>query len=350
MLSPELLSLEFEATHLLRKNEMSKSSVPRGVTSTILMSILFSPFGGFLWIGRGKLAVLALIVLVLGAGFLSYFAIPAFNGHLGLLAIPLAVLAILVVLPFRNRALPLKWYSHGLYVVLLAGVFPQLTAFGIRSFLYEPFSIPSTSMEPNLVEGDHFWVSKFAYGYSRFSFPFALSAFEGRVFGKPPERGDVVVFRLPSRPDVNYVSRVVGMPGESVQMIDGVLHIDGMPAKLEDEHKAYISDAGKISGGRGTLQREMLSSGVSYLVTNISNNAIGDNTLKIEIPNDHYFMISDNRDNSNDSRFEIGLVPFENLIGRAERIYWNSRGQDYSTRSPIAPKLSSTIIEEQTQG
>ncbi len=185
-------------------------------------------------------------------------------------------------------------------------------------------------MMPALVVGDHVFVSKSAYGYSRYSLPFDLPLFDGRIAGVEPLRGDIVVFRMPSDPDVDMVKRVVGLPGETVQMIGGVLHIDGAPMKLEPMgvyHGAEVPAAG------AALQREMHPNGTSYDVISLTEGGLMDDTRIFEVPPGHYFMMGDNRDNSADSRF-IGFVPYANLVGKVEWIYWNSAGDDYSSRQP----------------
>ncbi|MFI0844520.1 signal peptidase I [Mesorhizobium sp. IMUNJ 23232] len=303
--------------------------------STALVSFATGPFGGFLWIGAGRWALASLVVMAGALLYFCYFGIPLLpeNELTGALfdfaRIALGVVSILVVVPFTRWFSRDKWYAHGLSVFLIAFVLPLAVAFAIRSFLFQPFSIPASSMEPTLQVGDHLWVSKSAYGYSRYSVPFGLLPIEGRVFGREPERGDIVVLKRPNNPQLDYVERLVGLPGETIQMIGGVLHINGVAVTLEDIG-AYASEEAK-----GTLQRETLPNGVSYSIVSITDNSLSDDTQAFTVPAGHYFVLGDNRDNSADSRFSLGFVPYENLIGKAVRLYWNSNGVDYFDRQTL---------------
>jgi len=199
-----------------------------------------------------------------------------------------------------------------------------ILAFIVRVFLFQPFNIPSGSMIPTLLVGDYLFVSKYAYGYSRYSFPFGPDLFSGRIWAEDPKRGDVVVFKLPRDNETDYIKRVIGLPGNEIQMISGVLHINGEPVKKEKISDFVLED----SSGRErhlTRYRETLPNGVSYPVLDLVNKGIGDNTEIYKVPENHFFMMGDNRDNSTDSRFlsEVGFVPFENLVGRAEIIFFS---------------------------
>jgi signal peptidase I len=199
-----------------------------------------------------------------------------------------------------------------------------LLALVVRVFLYQPFNIPSGSMIPTLLIGDYLFVSKFSYGYSRFSFPFSPDLFEGRVWAAPPERGDVAVFKLPRDNETDYIKRVIGLPGETVQMIGGVLHIDGEPVKRERVEDFVLRDS--LGGERRAVRYlETLPNGVSYPVLDLVENGFGDNTEPYKVREGHYFMMGDNRDNSTDSRVDsaVGQVPFENFVGRAEIIFFS---------------------------
>jgi signal peptidase I len=242
-------------------------------------------------------------------------------------------LSVFLVVPLAGRSKPNRWYSHGLSVLVLVGVVTWLAALVIRSFLVQPFSIPAESMQPTLMEGDHLFFSKLAYGYSRHSVPFGLMPIQGRIFGKEPERGDIVVFKSPQDSSIDYVKRVVGLPGEKIQMTGGVLHINDVPVLLEEIGPYTAIETGGSSAG---LQRETLPNGVSYEVINLTDGSLGDDTRPFTVPAGHYFMLGDNRDNSLDSRFSIGTVPYENLVGRAVRLFWNSRGIDYSARQSLS--------------
>jgi signal peptidase I len=206
-------------------------------------------------------------------------------------------------------------------LLLLGGV---ALLIGFRTFLYQPFSIPSGAMKPTLLIGDNFVATKFAYGYSRYSLPGSPPLFAGRIFAAQPRYGDVVVFRLPRDPSTEYVKRVVGLPGDRVQMIHGLLHINGTPVKRERIEDSVDTDASGRAV-RGKQWRETLPGGASYVTLDLLDEGFFDNTGVFAVPSGHYFMMGDNRDNSQDSRAlaQVGYIPFENLIGRVDRIIFS---------------------------
>ena len=195
-------------------------------------------------------------------------------------------------------------------------------ALGFRSLLFEPFNIPSGSMIPTLLVGDYLFVSKYSYGYSRYSFPFGMAPFDGRVFETPPERGDVAVFRQPQNESVAFIKRIVGLPGDQIQVTDGVLRINDVAVNRVRKGFATASDGYNVI--RFAVYQETLPNGKSYLIQERSDDDVLDNTNVFLVPEGHYFMMGDNRDNSRDSRTtSVGMVPAENLIGRAERLFFS---------------------------
>lgn len=200
-----------------------------------------------------------------------------------------------------------------------------LLALVIRTLLFQPFSIPSGSMRPTLLEGDYLFVTKWAYGYSRHSLPFSPPLFDGRIWGSEPERGDVVVFKFPPDPSLDYIKRVIGMPGDTVQMREGQLFLNGEAVQRELVDELDNPDITEMARPV-EVWRETLPNGVSYDTLDLSPNSIGDNTREFQVPEGHYFMMGDNRDNSTDSRFSVGYVPADHLVGRANIIFFSMSG------------------------
>ena len=204
-------------------------------------------------------------------------------------------------------------------------VFALLIALVLRVLLFQPFTIPSASMEPNLYEGDYIVVSKWSYGYSKHSIPFSPPVFNGRILGREPARGDIAVFKLPRDNKTDYIKRVIGLPGDKVQMIANKLYINGAPVQDVVVTRAEMAD---MFGPRAVTQvRETLPGGKSFMTQDFGPGNELDDTPLYEVPAGHYFMMGDNRDNSIDSRVEmssgVGMVPAENLVGKAEIIMFS---------------------------
>jgi signal peptidase I len=200
-----------------------------------------------------------------------------------------------------------------------------IIALVIRTFLFQPFNIPSGSMIPTLLVGDYLFVSKYSYGYTHYSLPFSPRLFSGRFMGGTLKRGDVVVFRLPKDDSIDYIKRVIGFPGDKIQMIDGVLNINGEAVKRERIDDYVTDDDGVVQ--RVKRFKETLPNGVVYTTLDLTDNGFYDNTPVYTVPADHYFMMGDNRDNSTDSRVlsQVGYVPYENIIGKAQIIFFSIR-------------------------
>ncbi len=197
-----------------------------------------------------------------------------------------------------------------------------LLAVVIRTLLFQPFTIPSGSMMPTLLVGDYIFVNKFAYGYSHYSLPFSPDLFEGRIWASQPKRGDIVVFRFPPNPSIDYIKRMVGLPGDKIQVRDGVLYVNDVAVQREKDG-TFDSDYAKDPAQNIPVFRETLDNGVSFDTLDEVSNGLGDNTRVFTVPEGHYFMMGDNRDNSADSRFDVGFVPEENLVGRASIIFFS---------------------------
>jgi signal peptidase I len=225
-------------------------------------------------------------------------------------------------------ALNKKKTKGGIGETIRTLIYAVLIAVVIRSVAYEPFNIPSGSMRPTLLIGDYLFVSKFSYGYSRYSLPFSLPLFQGRVFDTPPKRGDVAVFKTPTDNATDFIKRIIGLPGDRVQVRDGVVYLNGEPLQ-----RVRVEDF-LLEGRNGRVVRipqyvETLPSGRSYRTLDEGVRS-ADNTRVVTVTEGHYFVMGDNRDNSADSRFAVptgvGLVPAENLVGRAEVLFFSTNG------------------------
>lgn len=198
-----------------------------------------------------------------------------------------------------------------------------IIAMVIRTFAYEPFNIPSSSMVPTLLIGDYLFVSKYSYGYGRVGTFWGMIPIEGRLGGGMPQRGDVVVFKTPRDNKTDYIKRLIGLPGDTIQVKDGLLHINGVAVKRtamrqQDESNLPPRD------GEAIDYIEELPGGVHHIIREEGDDFPLDNTEEFKVPPGHYFFMGDNRDNSLDSRTnKVGYVPAENLVGRAEFLFFS---------------------------
>lgn len=202
-----------------------------------------------------------------------------------------------------------------IYAIVIAGL--------IRTFWFEPFKIPSGSMYPTLEVGDFLFVSKYTYGYSRHSFPFSFPKFKGRIWQDLPKRGDVVVFKSPQDDSIDFIKRVTGLPGDTIQVKNGRLYINDELIKRESVGRYIISEYTPFPQ-EFKEYIETLPEGKKHRILEHSDNVeIVDNTPKFVVPEGHYFMMGDNRDNSNDSRKDIGFVPLDNIEGKARFLFYS---------------------------
>jgi signal peptidase I len=237
----------------------------------------------------------------------------------------------------NHKVVATKKNPGGILETVKTVVYAVLIALVVRTVAYEPFNIPSGSMVPTLLVGDYLFVSKFSYGYSRYSLPFGLPLFPGRVevpgLSHPPQRGDVTVFKLPTDPSTDYIKRIVGLPGDHIQMIHGELYINGQMVPRRPDPACRNDDAGiplaLQQGYRESLPRGPGQKPVEHCIIKVGNNGPLDNTPVYDVPPGHFFGMGDNRDNSQDSRVlsVVGYIPSQNLVGKAQFIFFSTNGE-----------------------
>ncbi|MBH5402086.1 signal peptidase I [Bradyrhizobium sp. CNPSo 4010] len=223
----------------------------------------------------------------------------------------------------RPAARSSDWKAIVILILMIPVLWSPVILF--RFVLYQPFNIPSRSMAPTLVVGDYVFAAKYAYGYGRYSFPFASSLISGRILAADPEYGDIVVFRTAKDGSVDYVKRVVGLPGDRIQMRRGQLILNDRPVTRVALETTRAGDACSFDGSAAVKRwRETLPNGASYVTYDCVDNGTLDNTNVFTVPPGHFFVLGDNRDNSTDSRMPaFGFVPMENFIGKVTRIFWS---------------------------
>jgi signal peptidase I len=212
-------------------------------------------------------------------------------------------------------------FAEGVKTILYAA----LIAVGIRTIAFEPFNIPSGSMIPTLLVGDYLFVSKYSYGYSRHSMPFSPPLFQGRIWGALPERGDVAVFKLPRDGSTDYIKRIVGLPGDRIQVRQGLLHVNGQPVRRESLGLYTVEGDGPRITVRRFREAFPGNTPRPHEILEAQDDGPFDNTPEFLVPANHVFAMGDNRDNSLDSRAQsaVGFIPVDNLVGRAEFVFFS---------------------------
>jgi signal peptidase I len=290
----------------------------RNSFALVLVGFFLGPVSAMLWLGRWKYALAYLLVTL--AFMVAFFALPAlgiFNPIslpnlggkeiFGLVTLIIPVVGIFHALRINKANSTGPSYSRWYIALILPVAIWLAIAFSIRTFFLQPFNIPSASNIPSYIVGDYVFVSKTAY-----------------TNGGQPQMGDTAVFKYPYDPSIDYIKRIVGGPGDKIQMINGVLTINGTPVKMEE---VQIAPALVGEDGPKKMFRETLPNGRSYVIGDMGETP-QDNTEVYTVPEGHYFTLGDNRDNSQDSRFldKVGYVPRENFVGPVSFRFWNDQG------------------------
>ena len=217
-----------------------------------------------------------------------------------------------------------KTFSYIIIDNLKTLFFALIIALIIRSLFFQPFYIPSSSMEPTLLIGDRIFVSKFTYGYSKHSFPFSPPVYNSRLFNKKPKRGDLVVFKTPSDNRTDYIKRLIGLPGDTIQFVNGTIYLNEKPIVKKKLNSEYSIRCG-INDFKVNAFNETLPNGISYTAV-YNRNGTMQNTDLYKVPENKYFLLGDNRDCSKDSRYlsSVGYVKDVNLVGKAQLIFFSN--------------------------
>jgi signal peptidase I len=299
-----------------------------------IITFFSTPLFGFMYVNRGRLALayLAFLILfVIATGVAAEYGIDAEGTILDIffliIYISCAVYSIYLVKKY-GLGPKIKWYAKFAVVYTFFGISLLILALPLRTFLIEPINIPSGSMEPTVPRGDYVLIDKTIYGYSQYSFPFHLKLWEGKILARKPQRGDIVVFALPSSTNATFMKRIVGLPGDEIQMKEGHLYINNTPVKSEIVGEFILNERqqGLIKMIR---KRETLPEGKSYDIIEENDDGPLDNTMIYKVPDGHYFVLGDNRDYSQDSRDTnlVGPVPEENIFGRAAYFFYSGTEQ-----------------------
>lgn len=305
----------------------------RGAKTAAFVAVFLGPVIGMLYLNAGKEALVYLLITI-GLIFLDEFyqhnAILNWETYSILSTLALYIFGAVHAFRLAKKANfqnPLKWYARFSCGLILFTFYAFILAFfvlhSVRIVKYEPFHIPSGSMLPTLEIGDYLLADKSAYGYSKYSIPFNPPLWEGRIFSHTPKRGDIVVFDLPSNPSIAYIKRVIGFPCDTIQMKNGIVYLNGK--KLEQKEIGTIEIPDNTSGDTSaTLLSETLPDGSNHNILNIKDNDVLDNTDIYTVPEHHYFLMGDNRDQSQDSRVlkKVGYVHEDLIIGKASIRYY----------------------------
>ncbi len=218
-------------------------------------------------------------------------------------------------------------------------LFVVFIAIMIRTLIMEPFFIPSGSMRDTLREGDYVFATKYNYGYSKFSFLFITPEFiKGRMLESKPERGDIVIFKLPNKMEKRFIKRLIGMPGDKIQMVSGILYINDKAIERE-----YLGKILNENGNEYKRYLEVLPNGAKYYAQyaiSPTHSGLGDNTQAFNVPEGEYLMMGDNRNESNDSRIDLGFVPFENFIAKAQFIFFSTKEWLWLDNSSVSDQIA----------
>lgn len=250
-----------------------------------------------------------------------------------------------ITLLMLSRIQALAWWR--VLVVYLGGavLIPLLVAMAIRTVVFQPFNLPSGSMSPTLLRGDYVFVSKYAYGYSRYSLPFAPPGLDGRIFPADPQLGDLVVFALPKQNATSYIKRVVGRAGDRVQIKAGELYINGVVVTREPLPDFYGDELCGPGTGPVRQWRETLPNGASYNTLDCVKNGFYDETIEYRVPPGHVFVLGDNRDNSSDSRVlaTFGYIPLGNIFGRVGMIFFSLAAEAHGNASIRTERIGTMV-------